>query len=277
MKVFDKIQSYFGPYPIPYSQEDAVLVHEDLHRTVSELAEIRYSKEKTEAYFKSTTLRYRSKYLGGWEEMVLALLKVLEDDKLSFSYIYYYLTDWVQGLYDIPLHVCPAQKEIQYAISFDLDEIEERVKSADNPSEVIKDLLDQSKSYISLVFPYKKEVEEKLSYLLSYYSPSTRPKSNPIVCEFLVRQENAEEDMRKLHSLFDGRKGKDLAIAVCAALNAGIISKCPSFTKLKSYFDVQGGHSGYEQYQNGFLDPTRMDMRDRASYEAYIEIIKNRE
>ena len=274
MKVFEKIESYYGPYPIPYSEEDAVLVHKDLNKIASDLAEIRDSKEKTETYFKGTILKYKSDYLGGWEELVLALLKVLEEDILSFSYVYYYLTDWVQGLYNIPLHVCPTQKEIKYAIDFDLDEIEERVKSADSPSSVIKELLDQSRSIISLDYLYKKEVEEKLSYLLDCYSSSTRPKSNPIVCEFLVTQENAEEDMRKLHSLFDGRRGKDLAIAVCAAINAGIISKSPSFSKLKSYFDVQGGHSGYEQYQNGFLDPYRMDMKDRASYKAYLELLE---
>ena len=277
MKALEKIENYNSRYSVSVSKEIADKVHEDLRNIVNNLAEIRSSKEKTKDYFDSSIVGYKSNYIGDSEDLALALIDVLADDKLSFSYIYYYLTDWVQGLdYGISIYRCPIQKEIEYAIEFDLDEIDKKVKSAEDPTVIIKKYLGQSGLHISLNFPYKKMVEERLHLLLNNYTATSNYSPSPVVCEFLVRQDHAEEDMKKLHSLFDGKKGKDLAIAVCAAAKSGIISKSPSYAKLKSYFNVQGSDSAYEAYQNQFLDPTRIKSgKDRTTLSSYVDQLKD--
>ena len=276
MKVFEKIENYFyGPYYDTYPEKDLELIHEDLRRIVRDLADIRDNKKETEDYFKDKIKKYESEYLGKSSDLINALINVLEEDKLSFSYIYFYLTDWIQGIRNLPPYHCPIQKEIEYAIFFDLDEIEERVKHADDPVAVIMEYLGKSNSYISLNSTYKKMVEERLQQLLNSYNVPIKDAAVPDFCEFLVRQENAGEDMKKLHALFDGKKGKDLAIAVCAAAYCHIISKSPSFKKLKEHFDVHGSHSAYEQYQNQYLDYHKINTRERTTFDAYVEKLRD--
>ena len=204
MRVFEKIDSYYGPYPLPYDTDVATAVHDDLNKMVCELRPIRDNKEKTKDYFDNTIRKYSHNYLSE-EELIRALLTVLEEDKLSFSYIYYYLTDWAQGAFNnVPMYKYPTQKEIEYAINFDLEDIEKIVKKSEKPIETITAILDKSKSNITLDCPYKNEVEKYLKSLLKTYNNEVSK------TDFLTRHDKEEEDMKTLHRLFDGKKGKVL-------------------------------------------------------------------
>ena len=271
MKVFESINNYYGELN-QFSRETAGVMQAELRAIVEELASRRNSREATESYFDETIMHYRSGCFD-WKSLVLALLTVLKEDKVSFSYIYFYLTEKVQGLYDVPLYRCPSDKEIQYAIEFDLDEIENKITQEEDPIVLINELLNKSRQFIAVRSDYKSKVEEALIILYEKHAQSAFPKKAPVVCDFLVSQEDAEEKMKSLHYIIDGKYGKDLAIAVCAAVDAGIISKSPSYNKLSAFFDVKGSSSGYEAYQNEFLGGKQIKGKDLASYQGYLQYL----
>ncbi len=259
MRVFERINSYYGPELQPYDAEFASSVQKELHDIVCKLIPIRDNKEKTEEYFNNVIRKYSS--CLEIVELIQALLIVLKEDKLSFSYIYYYMSDWAQGAFNnVPMYKYPTQKEIEYAINFDLEDIEKIVKKSEKPIETITAILDKSKSNITLDCPYKNEVEKYLKSLLKTYNNEVSK------TDFLTRHDKEEEDMKTLHRLFDGKKGKVLAIAVQVAVDKHIIAKSPSFEKLKAHFNVIGSHSAYEQYQGEFSDIKMMKPKDRETY-----------
>ncbi len=272
MKVFELIDNFSGPeLTASYTDEEIVGMRGELRKVVADLVAIRADQRKTEEYFNNTIRKYNGAYLNS-EELILSLHRVLDWDKLSFSYIYHSITIWAQEAYNehIPAFVLQPQRNIQYAIDFDLDEIEEMITQAENPAALIKALMDKSKGYISVRSDYKSKVEEALLTLYEKYTQSALNKGVSVVCDFLVSQEDAEEKMKSLHYILDGKYGKDLAIAVCAAVDAGIISKSPSYKKLAAFFDVKGSSSGYEAYQNSFLGGKQLKGRDSAAYQGYL-------
>lgn len=60
----------------------------------------------------------------------------------------------------------------------------------------------------------------------------------------IIDADKAQTIIEYLHPKFDGKKGKELAMAVQAAMNAKLILK-PSFEELKSEFDIKGSKSAY--------------------------------
>lgn len=63
-----------------------------------------------------------------------------------------------------------------------------------------------------------------------------------------IRNSSKADRVKKyLHALIDGKKGKNLAKVVSAAVRAGLIHQ-PSFKELKSEFKVTGSQSGYYNY-----------------------------
>lgn len=65
--------------------------------------------------------------------------------------------------------------------------------------------------------------------------------------EKIISIDKTREIIDYLHPKFDGKRGKELAMAVQAAIRAGLIYR-PSFPELQSEFDVKGCKSGYSNY-----------------------------
>lgn len=72
----------------------------------------------------------------------------------------------------------------------------------------------------------------------------------------IIDADKAQTIIEYLHPKFDGKKGKELAMAVQAAMNAKLILK-PSFEELKSEFDIKGSKSAYyNKIDDGFPSET---------------------
>lgn len=64
-----------------------------------------------------------------------------------------------------------------------------------------------------------------------------------------VIAKNKEETLNKLHSLIDGKRGKNVALVVVASVEMGLIEK-PTYKEVKSEFGDIGAESGYNKYLN---------------------------
>lgn len=62
-----------------------------------------------------------------------------------------------------------------------------------------------------------------------------------------VMAENKEEVLKKLHSLIDGKRGKNVALVIVASVEMGLIQK-PTYKEVKSEFGDIGAESGYNNY-----------------------------
>lgn len=62
-----------------------------------------------------------------------------------------------------------------------------------------------------------------------------------------VMAENKEKVLKKLHSLIDGKRGKNVALVIVASVEMGLIQK-PTYKEVKSEFGDIGAESGYNNY-----------------------------
>lgn len=59
--------------------------------------------------------------------------------------------------------------------------------------------------------------------------------------------ENKNEVLNKLHSMIDGKRGKNVALVIFASVEIGLILK-PTYTEVKNEFGNVGAESGYNNY-----------------------------
>lgn len=59
--------------------------------------------------------------------------------------------------------------------------------------------------------------------------------------------ENKDEVLNKLHSMIDGKRGKNVALVIFASVEIGLILK-PTYTEVKNEFGNVGAESGYNNY-----------------------------
>jgi hypothetical protein len=64
---------------------------------------------------------------------------------------------------------------------------------------------------------------------------------------------NDTETIPKLHKLLAGKKGKDAALIICAAIKKGVITR-PTFSEVRNEFGNIGNKSGYNKYMQSFND-----------------------
>lgn len=262
MKVFELINNYSGPeLTAPYTDEEIVGMRGELRKVVTDLVAIRAEQQKTEDYFNTKIRKFNGAYLNS-EELILSLHRVLEKDKLGFSYIYNCVTSWMQGAFNQPVEAyrIPTRAEIQYAIDFDLEEIEVAISSSENPPKEITLWLSKSKTCPIQDFTYKQAVEERLQYLLRSVAPMARQKKKKTMFDFLVSQDRANDKISLLCSVCEGKGGLELALAVSAAVHVGILVSTPPLHNLLEVMRVTGGHSTYEYYKNKF--PRIEDVKD---------------
>jgi hypothetical protein len=71
----------------------------------------------------------------------------------------------------------------------------------------------------------------------------------------VMNKENTNNVVNKLKSLIEGKKGKDVALIIRAAINKGIITR-PTFTEVTETFGNIGNKSGYNKYmkERSFTD-----------------------
>lgn len=67
-----------------------------------------------------------------------------------------------------------------------------------------------------------------------------------------------EQHLKKIHSLIDGRKGKDVALVIRASIQLGWIIK-PTFLQVKNEFGNIGNKSGYNTQMSKRQDDTEID------------------
>ncbi len=67
-----------------------------------------------------------------------------------------------------------------------------------------------------------------------------------------------EQHLKKIHSLIDGRKGKDVALVIKASIQLGWIRK-PTFLQVKNEFGDIGNKSGYNTQMSKRQDDTEID------------------
>lgn len=61
--------------------------------------------------------------------------------------------------------------------------------------------------------------------------------------------ENKDEVLNKLHSMIDGKRGKNIALVIFASVEIGLILK-PTYKEVKNEFGNIGAESGYNNYLN---------------------------
>ncbi len=61
--------------------------------------------------------------------------------------------------------------------------------------------------------------------------------------------ENKQEVLNKLHSLIDGKRGKNVALVIIASIELGLIQK-PTYREVQREFGEIGAESGYHSYLN---------------------------
>lgn len=61
--------------------------------------------------------------------------------------------------------------------------------------------------------------------------------------------ENKDEVLNKLHSMIDGKRGKNVALVIFASVEIGLILK-PTYKEVKNEFGNIGAESGYNNYLN---------------------------
>lgn len=74
----------------------------------------------------------------------------------------------------------------------------------------------------------------------------------------IINKDKAQAVIDYLHPKFDGKKGKHLAIAVQAAVRAGLILP-PSFEELKTEFDIKGAPSPYYDKRDDPFPPEMLE------------------
>lgn len=67
------------------------------------------------------------------------------------------------------------------------------------------------------------------------------------------------QHLKKLHSLIDGRKGKDVALVIKASMQLGWLLSKPTFTQLQNEFGDIGNVSGYNHQMNIQPDKTEIE------------------
>ena len=77
--------------------------------------------------------------------------------------------------------------------------------------------------------------------------PTPKKKSKSIKSLMLVQEEQKESLVNTLHSLIDGRKGKDVALVILVCVQHGLMKK-PEHSLMKQTFGDIGAKSGYNLY-----------------------------
>lgn len=67
------------------------------------------------------------------------------------------------------------------------------------------------------------------------------------------------QHLKKLHSLIDGRKGKNVALVIKASMQLGWLLSKPTFTQLQNEFGDIGNVSGYNHQMNLQPDKTELE------------------
>lgn len=68
-----------------------------------------------------------------------------------------------------------------------------------------------------------------------------------------------EQHLKKLHSLIDGRKGKNVALVIKASIQLGWLLCKPTFTQLQNEFGNIGNASGYNHQMNLLPDKAELE------------------
>lgn len=74
-------------------------------------------------------------------------------------------------------------------------------------------------------------------------------KAKPFACYLLGDEAQKAATLKALHTLLQGKSGKDVVLILRAAVEAGKITK-PTFTPVKNEFGDIGSESGYNRYMN---------------------------
>lgn len=77
--------------------------------------------------------------------------------------------------------------------------------------------------------------------------PTPKKKSKSIKDLMLVQEEQKEQLTDTLHSLIDGKKGKDVALVILVCVQHGLMKK-PEYSIMKETFGEIGAKSGYNSY-----------------------------
>ena len=110
---------------------------------------------------------------------------------------------------------------------------------------------------------------------MDYYDKAERGKIDPT--RYLSREDNIENDLALLRSVFEGLKGKRLRIAVSAAVKAGILDEAPPFNVMVECLGATGVHGGYDRKQEEFSDPAKMhNWKDRDYYHQIYDKLTKR-
>lgn len=73
-------------------------------------------------------------------------------------------------------------------------------------------------------------------------------KSDPFA-NCMVEHSEKEKRLEKLHTLIDGKKGKEAGLYILAAIKIGWIRK-PTFTQVKNEFQLTGSKQGFNDYSH---------------------------
>ena len=100
----------------------------------------------------------------------------------------------------------------------------------------------ESKRYDDLVQPEAKESKQP---------KQAKPKRGRPVKTLadIMLNDDAGEKLKKLHTLVDGKKGKDLALIILACVKQGYMTK-PTYQQLANEFGDVGSRQAYTNYSN---------------------------
>ena len=100
----------------------------------------------------------------------------------------------------------------------------------------------ESKRYDDLVQPEAKESKQP---------KQAKPKRGRPVKTLadIMLNDDAGEKLKKLHTLVDGKKGKDLALIILACVKQGYMTK-PTYQQLANEFGDIGSRQAYTNYSN---------------------------
>lgn len=71
--------------------------------------------------------------------------------------------------------------------------------------------------------------------------------AKPFKCNLMGDEEKKAATLKKLHSLIDGKQGKDVALVILAAMKKGWLTR-PTYTQVENEFGHIGDKTGYNKY-----------------------------
>ena len=122
------------------------------------------------------------------------------------------------------------------------DLVQPEAKESKRYDDLVQPEAKESKRYDDLVQPEAKESKQP---------KQAKPKRGRPVKTLadIMLNDDAGEKLKKLHTLVDGKKGKDLALIILACVKQGYMTK-PTYQQLANEFGDIGSRQAYTNYSN---------------------------